>query len=38
MAFAGLWEVWHDKENPDAEPLRTCVILHRRQLSDETHT
>ena len=27
MAFAGLWEVWHDKENPDAEPLRTCVIL-----------
>lgn len=27
MAFAGLWEVWHDKENPDAEPLCTCVIL-----------
>jgi putative SOS response-associated peptidase YedK len=27
MAFAGLWEVWHDKENPDAEPLRTCVII-----------
>ena len=27
MAFAGLWEVWRDKENPDAEPLRTCVII-----------
>ena len=27
MAFAGLWESWHDKENPDAEPLRTCVII-----------
>ena len=27
LAFAALWEVWHDKENPDAEPLRTCVIL-----------
>ena len=27
MAFAGLWEVWHDSEHPDAEPLRTCVII-----------
>jgi putative SOS response-associated peptidase YedK len=27
MAFAGLWESWHDKEDPDAEPLRTCVII-----------
>jgi putative SOS response-associated peptidase YedK len=27
LAFAGLWEVWHDPENPDAEPLRTCTII-----------
>jgi putative SOS response-associated peptidase YedK len=27
MAFAALWEVWRDKANPDAEPLRTCVII-----------
>ena len=27
MAFAALWEVWRDKDNPDAEPLRTCVII-----------
>ena len=27
MAFAGLWEVWRDSEQPDAEPLRTCVII-----------
>jgi putative SOS response-associated peptidase YedK len=27
MALAGLWEVWRDPENPDAEPLRTCVIV-----------
>jgi putative SOS response-associated peptidase YedK len=27
MAFAALWEVWRDKENPDTEPLRTCVIV-----------
>jgi putative SOS response-associated peptidase YedK len=27
LAFAGLWEVWHDPEEPDAEPLRTCSII-----------
>jgi putative SOS response-associated peptidase YedK len=27
MAFAALWEVWRDEANPDAEPLRTCVII-----------
>ena len=27
MAFAGLWEVWHDSEHPDGVPLRTCVII-----------
>jgi putative SOS response-associated peptidase YedK len=27
MAFAGLWEVWRDPEDPDAEPLRTCTIV-----------
>src|SRR5688572_16707990 len=27
MAFAGLWEVWHDPEDEDAEPLRTCSII-----------
>lgn len=27
MAFAGLWEVWHDDENPDGDPLRTCSII-----------
>jgi putative SOS response-associated peptidase YedK len=27
MAFAALWESWHDKQNPGAEPLRTCVII-----------
>jgi putative SOS response-associated peptidase YedK len=27
MAFAALWEVWHDKENPNAKPLQTCVII-----------
>ena len=27
MAFAGLWEVWRDPENPEADPLRTCVIV-----------
>ena len=27
MAFAGLWEVWHDPENPDSDPLRSCVII-----------
>jgi putative SOS response-associated peptidase YedK len=27
LAFAGLWEVWHDPENPDGDPLRSCVII-----------
>jgi putative SOS response-associated peptidase YedK len=27
FAMAGLWEVWRDKANPDAEPLFTCAII-----------
>lgn len=27
MAFAGLWEVWRDRDNPDTAPLKTCVII-----------
>jgi putative SOS response-associated peptidase YedK len=27
LAFAGLWEVWRPKDDPDAEPLRTCAIV-----------
>lgn len=27
LVFAGLWSVWQDPEDPDAEPLRTCTIL-----------
>jgi len=27
LAFAGLWEVWRPKDDPDAEPLRTCTIV-----------
>jgi putative SOS response-associated peptidase YedK len=27
MAFAGLWEIWHDPDHPDADPLRTCSII-----------
>jgi len=27
MAFAGLWERWRPRDQPDAEPLRSCVII-----------
>lgn len=27
FAFAGLWSLWRDPDDPDAEPLRTCTIL-----------
>ena len=28
MVFAGLWELWHDPNQPDdADPLRTCTII-----------
>ena len=27
LAFAGLWEVWHDPDDDEAEPLRTCSII-----------
>ena len=27
MAFAGLWEVWRDPNDPDGERLRTAVII-----------
>jgi putative SOS response-associated peptidase YedK len=27
MAFAGIWEVWRDPADPDAELLRTCAIV-----------
>ncbi len=27
LGLAGLWEVWRPKDDPDAEPLRTCTIL-----------
>lgn len=28
LAFAGLWEIWHDPEQPeDAPALRTCTII-----------
>jgi putative SOS response-associated peptidase YedK len=27
MGFAGLWELWRPRADPDAEPLRTCVII-----------
>jgi putative SOS response-associated peptidase YedK len=30
MAFAGLWEVWRDRADPDAGPLRSCVIVTTR--------
>ncbi|TLW91919.1 SOS response-associated peptidase [Saccharomonospora piscinae] len=27
LAFAGLWETWRDKAEPDAPPLITCSVL-----------
>jgi putative SOS response-associated peptidase YedK len=27
MALAGIWEVWRDQADPEAEPLRTCAIV-----------
>jgi putative SOS response-associated peptidase YedK len=27
LALAGLWEVWHDRDDADQEPLRSCVII-----------
>lgn len=27
LSFAGLWAVWRPRNNPDAEPLRTCTIV-----------
>jgi putative SOS response-associated peptidase YedK len=29
LAFAGLWETWRDREDPDRPPLRTCTIITR---------
>jgi putative SOS response-associated peptidase YedK len=30
LAFAGLWEVWRDRDDPQAEPLQSCVIITTR--------
>ena len=27
LGLAGLWELWRPKDEPDAEPLRTCAII-----------
>jgi len=27
LAFAGLWEIWRDKADPDAAPIRTACIV-----------
>jgi putative SOS response-associated peptidase YedK len=27
FALAGLWSMWRDPADPDAEPLRTCTVL-----------
>jgi len=27
LALAGLWELWHDRDDTDQEPLRSCVII-----------
>ena len=29
IAFAGLWETWRNREDPQAPPLKTCTILTR---------
>jgi len=27
MALAGIWEVWRDRDQPDADPVRSCAIV-----------
>jgi putative SOS response-associated peptidase YedK len=27
LAFAGLWEFWRPPDDPDADPIRSCVII-----------
>jgi putative SOS response-associated peptidase YedK len=27
LAFAGLWESWHDPSDEDAPPLRSCLVI-----------
>jgi putative SOS response-associated peptidase YedK len=27
LAFAGLWDRWRPRDQPDAEPVRSCVII-----------
>jgi putative SOS response-associated peptidase YedK len=27
LAFAGLWEFWHEPNDPEGEPLRTSVMI-----------
>ena len=27
FAFAGIWEHWQDKTNPDAEPVLSCSVI-----------
>jgi putative SOS response-associated peptidase YedK len=27
LAFAGLWEFWRPPDDPDGEPIRSCVII-----------
>jgi putative SOS response-associated peptidase YedK len=34
IAFAGLWETWRDKTDPQAPPLKTCTILTRPAVLD----
>jgi len=30
LAFAGIWEMWRSRTQPDSEPLRTCAIITTR--------